>query len=193
MTKMRLTSALAALAVIGACTTATPYQAATDSTRGYSNQQIESNRWLISFGGNSMTDRQTVETYLLYRAAELTSLQGYDHFRFVQRDTEARSRYVPTGFGGYHSSFYGSPFFCDYRFYGRRGRLHGFPRGFHRSSFGYHDPFWGGNYDYREIVRYEASSEIIMGKGEKPDDTAYFNAAEVQQNLAGQIVRPETS
>lgn len=193
MTKMRVLSALAALAVLGACATATPYQAATDSSRGYTNQQIESNRWLIGFSGNSLTDRQTVETYLLYRAAELTKQQGFDHFKFVKRDTEANSRIVPTGHGGYHSSFYGSPFFCDYRFYSRRGRLRGFPRGFYGPSYAYHDPFWGGGYDYREIVRYDATSEIIMGKGDKPADTAYFNAAEVQVNLANRIVRPEAS
>ena len=51
MTKLRLTSALAALAVLGACATATPYHAATDNQRGYANQQIENDRWQISFAG----------------------------------------------------------------------------------------------------------------------------------------------
>ena len=32
-------------------------------------------RWKVSFSGNSLTDRNTVETYLLYRAAELTDQQ----------------------------------------------------------------------------------------------------------------------
>lgn len=196
MTKTRLIAAFAALATLGACATATPYQAAGDnSTRGYANQQIENNRWTISFSGNSLTDRQTVETYLLYRAAELTKQQGFDHFRVVQRDTEESRRVVSSGFG-YNPYF--SNFACDYRFYGRAGRLRGYPHGFYRarhigfrSGFGHHDPFWGGSYDYREIVRYEASSEIIMGKGPKPDDPAYFDAGEVQMNLAGRITRPD--
>ena len=197
MIKSRFIAALAALATLGACATATPYQAADDGTRGYANQQIETNRWQVSFSGNSLTNRQTVETYLLFRAAELTSQQGFDHFRVVQRDTAENRRVVPTGFG--YDPYY-SNFFCDYRFYGRRGRLRGYPSSFYRSGrhgyhsrFGYSDPFWGGGYDYREVVRYDATSEIIMGKGEKPDDPAYFNAGEVQMNLAGSIQRPEAS
>ena len=196
MTKLRFTSALAALAVLGACATATPYQAATDNQRGYANQQIESNRWQISFSGNSLTDRQTVETYLLYRAAELTDLEGYDYFSVVQRATDENRRVVSTGF---HDPFY-SGFLCDYRFYGRTGRLYGYPRswyarraafrGFH-GPFGYRDPFWDSGWDYREIVRYEATSEIVMGKGEKPDDPSFFNADEVLMNLAGRIERPD--
>jgi len=200
MTKTRFIAAFAALAALGACATATPYQAAGDSTRGYANQQIENNRWTISFAGNSLTDRQTVETYLLYRAAELTKQQGFDHFRVVQRDTEANRRVVSSGFG--HSPYF-SNFACDYRFYGRGGRLNGYPRGFYRAShigfrggFGHHDPFWGGGYggyDVREIVRYEASAEILMGSGPKPDDPAYFDAGEVQVNLAERIQRPEVT
>ena len=85
MSRIRFVSALAALAVLGACATATPYQAALDGQKGYANQQIESNRWQISFAGNSLTDRKTVETYLLYRAAELTDQEGYDYFQVIQR------------------------------------------------------------------------------------------------------------
>ena len=196
MKTLRLTSALAALAVLGACATATPYQAATDNQRGYANQQIESDRWQISFAGNSLTDRETVETYLLYRAAELTDMEGYDYFSVVQRATDENRRVVSTGF---HDPYY-SGFFCNYSFYGRAGRLSGYPRswyarraayrGFH-GPFAYRDPFWDSGWDYREIVRYEATSEIIMGRGEKPDDPSFFNADEVLMNLAGRIVRPD--
>lgn len=196
--RLRFLPALAALAVLGACATATPYQAAQDGQKGYANQQIETNRWQISFSGNSLTDRQTVETYLLYRAAELTDREGYDHFQVIRRETDENRRIVSTGFSSY-DPFY-SNFYCDYRFYGRRGRLLGYPRswrtrrasvhGFH-SPYGYYDPFWGDDWDYREIVRYEATSEIMMGKGEKPDDPSYFNADEVLMNLSGRIERPE--
>ncbi len=198
MSRLRFSSALAALAILGACATATPYQAALEGQKGYANQQIESNRWQISFAGNSLTDRKTVETYLLYRAAELTDQEGFDYFRVIQRATDEDRRVVATGFGAY-DPFY-SNFYCDYRFYGPRGRLVGYPRswrsrrtGFHgfHSRFSYHDPFWGPEFDYREIVRYEATSEITMGKGEKPDDPSYFNADEVLMNLSGRIQRPE--
>ncbi|MEL6323521.1 MAG: hypothetical protein AAFQ84_04755, partial [Pseudomonadota bacterium] len=91
-------SALAALFVLGACATATPYQPAVNSDGGYVDQQIETNRWAVSFAGNSLTDRQTVETYLLYRAAELTSQNGFDYFEVIARDTEVESRFIATGF-----------------------------------------------------------------------------------------------
>jgi len=198
MALKHFTPALAALALVGACATATPYQAASSGQKGYLNQQIESDRWNISFAGNSLTDRKTVETYLLYRAAELTDLEGYDYFRVVRRETDENRRYLSSGFGGY-DPFY-SNFFCDYRFYGRSGRLAGYPRswrahraGFYgsRRPFGFHDPFWNSSWDVREVVRYEATSEIVMGRGETPEDPSFFNADEVLMNLSGQIVRPD--
>jgi len=185
-----LLSAFATLALLGACATATPYQAAETGQRGYENIQIEQDRWTVSFAGNSLTDRQTVETYLLYRAAELTRQEGYDHFRVVQRNTDESRRVLPSGLGAGYSSFY-----CNYRFYGRHGRLIGYPRGFYgRSAFGssFHSPFYD-DFGYREVVRYEANSEIVMGRGQKPSDPAYFSADEVLTNLADKITRPETS
>ncbi|MEM0987009.1 MAG: hypothetical protein AAGJ32_12255 [Pseudomonadota bacterium] len=190
---------MASALVLGACATATPYQPAGNNQRGFIDQKIESNRWQVSFSGNSLTERRTVETYLLYRAAELTDENGFDHFRVVQRDTDENSMIVPTGFS--RSPFY-SGFYCDYRFFGAYGPFHGTrfgPSAFHRPGFGFrnaafHDPFgYGfGPADYREIVRYEARAEIIMGKGDKPeDDPAYFTADDVLENLASSIERPE--
>ena len=193
MARSGLFAALAGLAFLGACATATPYQAASDNQWGYANQQIETDRWQVSFAGNSLTDRQTVETYLLYRAAELTRQEGYDYFRVVQRETEENRRVVPMSFG---PRPYYSHFACDYRFYGRHGRLSRFhhPAFYgYRHRYGFYDPFWDGPYDYREITRYEASSEIRMGKGPKPDDPAYFDAQDVLNNLGNQILRPEVS
>lgn len=186
-----LAFALSALALLGACATATPYQEAANSgQRGYENIQIEQDRWTVSFAGNSLTDRQTVETYLLFRAAELTRQEGYDHFRVVQRSTDENRRVLPSGLGPRYSSFY-----CNYNFYGRHGRLIGYPRGFYgRAGFGrsFHSPFYD-DFGYREVVRYEANSEIVMGRGAKPSDPAYFSADDVLTNLADKITRPETS
>jgi len=191
---------IAALAVLGACATATPYQQAVDRSGGYAEQQIEQDRWTVSFAGNTLTDRQTVETYLLYRAAELTQQQGFDHFRVVDRNTDEKSRIVASPSLNSYDPFY-SGFACDYRFYGARGaryypsRLRGGRYGrrsfYGASRYGYYDPFWGDSYDYREVTRYDATAEIIMGRGPKPSDPAYFNADEILQNLAGRIARPE--
>ena len=86
--------ALAAIATLGglaACQTATPYQplrAGDASAGGYSEVRLEQDRWRITFQGNSLTSRETVESYLLYRAAELTSAQGFDWFETVERRTD---------------------------------------------------------------------------------------------------------
>ncbi|MCA8901249.1 MAG: hypothetical protein KDA53_08355 [Hyphomonas sp.] len=180
MPHLKLAAGLAALALLGACATATPYQPAVDSDRGYSEQQIESNRFLVQFSGNSLTDRKTVETYLLYRAAELTKLNGYDHFRVVRRDTDADSRLVPVG--GAYSPFY-SHFALDYYYYGPRHPYYG-------SRFDPRLDPWGVPAEYRESTRYVANAEILMGKGEKPDDAAYFDAGQVMFNLGSNIMRP---
>ena len=170
MIHKRFFPALAALVMLGACATATPYQAAGSADRGYSEQKIESNRWMVSFSGNSLTDRRTVETYLLYRAAELTTQNGFDHFRMVRRDTDEDSSFVPLG--GTYSHF--RPYY-------------------HRA---YYDPWYHSRFDpwgpaeYREVTRFEANAEIQMGSGAKPDDPAYFDAADVIANLSGNIQRP---
>jgi hypothetical protein len=201
MSKVSCAAGLAALAFLAACATATPYQAATQNSRGYAEQKIEANRFQVEFSGNSLTDRKTVETYLLYRAAELTRENGFDHFRVADRETQGKTTYVPVGpaYPAYaHYSPYYTHFNCAYRFYGPHAAYY-----YNRyrdpftlpavtdPRFGYYDPFWGGPAEYREVTRYDASAEILMGKGAKPDDAAYFDAAEVMRNLGPSIKRPE--
>src|SRR6478609_6036647 len=96
MKKRTIAVALAILAAtLAACATATPYQPYMQgqaASGGYSEARIESDRWRVNFAGNSLTSRETVEGYLLYRAAELTVQQGYDWFAIVQRDTDKSVR-----------------------------------------------------------------------------------------------------
>ena len=95
---MRTLMLAAAAGLLAACATATPYQSA-ESGRGYGfqEQMIEQNRVRISFRGNTLTDRDTVENYLLYRAAEITIENGKDYFIVANRDTEGRSRLQAVG------------------------------------------------------------------------------------------------
>ncbi len=189
------------LLLFSACVTPTPYQSAMDHGDGYSNQKIESNRWSISFSGNSLTDRQTVETYLLYRAAELTRDNGYDVFQIVSRETEGKSHMIATGYSSpFFYNFYGFGPHLGYRSdsywpspYHSRTRRHRLALGAGFGGYGslYEDPFYPMN-DYREQVSYEAIAEIIMHKGDKPENsTDYFYAGEVLTNLADSIVLPE--
>ncbi|PWE18420.1 hypothetical protein DDZ18_02095 [Marinicauda salina] len=162
---------------LAACGGPTPYQPAGDSSRyGYSEQRIESDRYLVTFSGNSLTDRETVETFLLYRAAELTLERGYDHFRVVRRTTDEERRY--TGTGPYYGP-YVSRFSVHYRYFHP-----------HYGWYGWRDPFWD-DVNVRETTRYEAVTEIVMGSGETPDDPDVFDAREVVENLGPRLVRPD--
>jgi hypothetical protein len=121
MPRLTLAAALSALVFLAACATSTPYQAAArDQSGGYSEQKIEDNRFQVQFAGNSLTDRKTVETYLLYRAAELTKESGFDHFRVVRRDTDAKTRLV--GDAPFYDPFY-DHFYLSYRYFGPRAAI----------------------------------------------------------------------
>ncbi len=169
-----LSGCLASAVLLAACAESTPYQrAATPGSYGYSEQQIERNRFMVAFSGNSLTDRQAVETFLLYRAAELTREQGYDYFRLVRRDTDAERRI--TGTTGYRSRFD-----VFYRYYHP-----------HYGWYGWRDPFWD-DVNLREVTRYQAMAEVQLGRGAPPDDADVFDAADVIRNL-GPLVRPPAS
>jgi hypothetical protein len=169
---MRAFLAVAAAAVLAACATATPYQPRTEpGGYGYAEQAIESNRMRISFNGNALTDRDTVENYLLYRAAEATLQHGYDYFVITNRDTDKHSSLV--GYGHPYSRF-------SYFYFSPR-----------RGWGPWYDPFWDEPESYREITRYEAVAEIAMFHGQKPADNAdAFDAHDVQHNLEGRVVMP---
>ena len=96
---------LAGLALLGLAACATepaPYGPKTeDSSTGYTDQQIASNRYRVTYVGNSFTSRETVENYLLLRSAEVTLKGGYEYFLFDTRDTKAKTTY--------YSSFAGWP------------------------------------------------------------------------------------
>jgi hypothetical protein len=200
MKKILMTAAAVAAMGLSACAAyPTPYQPVglrgAPASGGFSELQLESNRFRVNFAGNSYTRRETVENYLLLRAAELTLSQGYDWFTTVERDTERRTRYRDYGFGG---SRFGGPF--GYGYPGYYGRGYGYGYGFSPSwrYYGragwspFYDPFgWDREVDIREINRYEATAEIVMGRGPKPPaDPRAFDAREVQRSLGAYVTRP---
>ena len=180
-----LALALAGSAALGGCMTATPYQPATGySQTGYSDQQIEADRFQVSFRGNSLTSRETVERYLLFRAAELTIQRGFDHFILVSKDTETQSTtFRSPDIGGPGPWGYWNPYWRFYR-----------PRfgGWRSWDPFYDDPFWRDrDWDYRTVNRYEAMAEIVVGKGPKPStNVRAFDAREVIDRLGPSIVTP---
>ena len=164
----RLSGFLLLLAVaLGGCTTPTAYQPET-KRYGYADIAIEEDRYRISFRGNSATKRETVEIYLLYRAAELTLQRGGDHFTVVERSVDKDQRY--------HSH--------QYWHFGHvyPGRAHG---GYYYASVA--APLG----DSIPITRYEAIAEIIIGKGAAPEDGPnVYDARDVIAKLEPRISRP---
>lgn len=171
--KILAATMVAATTLLTACASGpTPYQPGGVGEAGYSEQKIENNRYRIGFKGNSRTERDTVENYMLFRAAELTLQSGYDTFTIATRDTET-DRDIRS-FGGNLNSRLSYHYFSP-----RFGWV------------GAWDPFWTPT-TYREVTRYEAFAEIVMSRGPKGDDPNSFDAKQVSENLAASIQRPAT-
>ena len=160
----RAIAAFVLLALAG-CAVPTPYKPADDGF-GYSEQQIEDNRYRVSFAGNSATPRDVVQDYLLYRAAELTLENGYDYFTMVSQNLERSTRYIGQGITSFS------------------------PTGRHFDSVG----FGVGvtSYTARPIDNYTAIADIVLFKGEKPpDDVNAYDARDVIPRLRAKIARPK--
>jgi len=158
----------AVILAFAACSTATPYQPAAAHGGGYKDLKLDKEKYRISFQGNEETARETVEIYLLYRAAELTVQDGFSFFQVSAPKTDAQTRIdvqpMYAGFG-YH----------------RRG-------GFPYYAYGYS---WAPPPTNSE-TRYEAVAYVAMYKT-KPsgDDSMIYDAHEVMKNLEPRIMRPK--
>jgi hypothetical protein len=162
---MRTLAVVAGLAMIGilaGCGQPTPYQPAADGY-GYSEQQIEDNRYRVSFAGNDLTSADTVQNYLLYRAAELTLDRGYDYFTVVARNLDRSTAYWGTG-----DTHLGSGYWTG--------------RGDFVGGLGF------TTYSARPIDSYSASADVVMFEGEKPaGDVNAYDARSVLRQLGPTI------
>ncbi|WP_300527667.1 hypothetical protein [Maricaulis sp.] len=105
---MRLLLPFACALSLTACVSApTVYGPAGGSDRGYSQQQIESDRFRVSFAAGSDLDYGRTEDLALRRAAELTLEQGGDWFLVVARLRDGDDR-DPVRVGGSVSRTIGS-------------------------------------------------------------------------------------
>jgi hypothetical protein len=155
------------------CASPTPYQPATNGL-GYAEQPIEPDRYRVTFSGNSLTSRETVENYLLFRAAEVTLARGYDHFFLVEKETERRTTYdtTVTGLGGY-----------PYRGYPYRGHP-------------FYGPYFGdfATATARPSDQYAAYANVVMRHGRKPPaNTNAYDARAVLERLGPTIARRPAS
>jgi hypothetical protein len=156
-----VSAALLTLTLAACSTTPTPYQVVGEDG-GYSDQQIESDRYRVKFAGNTATPRETVEDYALYRAAELTLETGKDYFKVVSKEVEpiiGSVRGVSPGIG--------------------------IGVGGGNVGFGVSTGFGGGRPDYS----YVAYLDIVMYEGEKPEeDREAYSAWDVVERLRSEVV-----
>jgi hypothetical protein len=155
----------------------TPYQPLNDTggydTGGYTEQQIDDATWRVQFTGNADTPRETVENYLLYRAAEITLAGGYDKFAVLNQEVERTVRY--RAYGGAPGP---GPLWSYWR-----GNRYGSPFGSGYSSM-----------DYQPIDNYTAHATIRAFAGSPPQqDVTVYDARQVVKNLAPTIVVPQAT
>jgi len=176
MTKQRVTThrglklgalAMGCAALLSACQTGPIYrERGPGDTYGYTDMRLTENRYRVTFRGTAATRRDEVEDYLLRRAAEVTLNNGYTHFVFDARDTNAET-------------YYRNDFSPRPRLgigFGRFG-----PAPWYYSSFAFSDPFYD---DLRPVTRFEAYSEIVMLQpGQAENDPYSVDAREVLRTL----------
>lgn len=155
--------------LLAGCVQPTPYGPRMEGSRtGYTDEQLAKNRFRVTYAGNSVTPRETVENYLLFRAAQVTLASGYTAFAFDDRDTKAKTTYL--------SSFNGFPG----------------PYGFYR-PFGWYWHNWGFDEDVqsRPITRYEAYAEIVMLTADQAKaDPRSLDAQDVLARLGPRVLPP---
>ncbi|HEX4635085.1 MAG TPA: hypothetical protein VH189_02815 [Rhizomicrobium sp.] len=168
-----------AAGLLAACMGPTPYQPRLEGQQtGYTDHALTQNRYRVTFTGNSATPRETVESYLLLRAAEVTRAAGYNNFVFDTRNTKANRSYqtVPYGPPG---PYWGG----------------GFGGWGHRGGFGYWGG-WGFPYDpgVDVVVRtnYDAYAEIVMLTPEQAArEPRSINASEVISHIGPEAAPPK--
>ena len=192
--KVALGAVASGALLVAGCATETTYRPATGQgfyRQGYSERQIEPNRFLVSFSGNSATSRDTVERYLFFRAAELTLQQGYDFFVMVDRDTDRQTRtYATPGLGGpWGYGGFGGYWGPSWRYYGR-------PWGGYGRGLGW-SPWYGGgfgawnDFDVQTVDRFEATAEVVMRKGPIPQgEVRAFDARRVVETVGPSVILP---
>lgn len=154
--------ALAAAATLAACQTTPTYTAAASpNAAGYSEQQIETNRYSVTYRAPGGADLQTLQDYALLRAADLTLEHNHSWFwvdrRSMNGEGERSGPRIGFGIGG-----------------GSFGRHTGVGIGV-GTSF----PLGGGG----GATATSATLEVRFGEGPKPDDPNAYDARSIATNL----------
>ncbi len=161
---MRLIIAAFALAALAACASTPAYAPATEAGgAGYSETQIESNRFFVTYRAKGSAEASLLSDYALLRAAELTIERGGEWFWVDRRTMDAPSTRggpsVGVGVGG--------------------GSWGG--RGGGSVGVGLNIPLGGGQ------RAGAATLEIRVGEGAKPDSADAYDARSTAQALRARL------
>lgn len=162
---MRLIIAAFAFAVLSACASTPTYTpAAEPGGAGYSETQIESNRFFVTYRARGAAEASVLSDYALLRAAELTLERGGAWF-WVDRRTmdEVNARSGPSIGVGVGGGSWG----------GRGGGSVG---------VGVNFPLGGGGQRASAVTL-----EIRLGEGPKPDNADAYDARSTAQALRARL------
>lgn len=168
---MRHLIVLIAVVALAACASTPRYQAAAEQGgAGYSETQIESNRFFVTFRAKSGAEASLLHDYALLRAAELTLERGGSWFWVDRRTLDAPSSTssgpsIGVGVGG--------------------GSWGG--RGGGGVSVGLNFPLGGGQGQRAGAV----TLEVRIGEGPKPDDANAYSASETVTGLRARLPASE--
>ncbi len=159
----------AMLITLAACASTPPAYgpAASAGAVGYSERQIESNRYFVTYRAPQGADASLLQDYALLRAADLTLQNGSDWFWVDRRslDEEAALARGPSIGVGVGAGSWG----------GRSGGSVG---------VGVNIPIGGASRQRASA----ATLEIRLGEGPKPDDPNAYDARSTSTNLRARIM-----
>lgn len=155
-------------ALLTACASTPTYTpAATTTAAGYSDQQIEANRYFVTYRAPGGADAALVQDYALLRAADVTLEHNRDWFWVDRRNVDdsgaGSGPSIGVGVGGAN--------------YGGHTGV--------GASVGFSIPI--GNHNARARA---ATLEIRFGEGPKPDDPNAYDARATATNLRARLTAP---
>ena len=168
---MRARVVASVLLIALACGCATGYGKKTFRF-GYTDSQIDSNTFMVTFSGNGYTSDELIQKYVLHRAAEVTIAAGYDYFVIVNARESGKT--IPFAMPGSSSSYTtGSAYAYGNSAYGSATTNTSYVPG---QVFSIHLPI---------------STVWVKGyKGDKPsDDPSAFDASEILKYLGPEVLK----
>lgn len=165
-TRMLATAIVILAASLTGCASSPRYVAADGANDyGYSSRQISEGRYRVNFNGSRRAGLEETRDYALLRAAQLTLANDYDWFRIIDRETSTvtESREPRTGVAFQRT--YDTRTDCGLLACTRSTR-----------------PVTRTTYSVdmsRPSEKHAHSIEILMGKGDLPEDGSGYDASEI--------------